>query len=260
MESLQKSYTIVLEQAKGASAWYMSNIKTKRKWSKRIRFWSILLFSLGGLVPLINAIILENKGDWQILNLGYIAIALAGTLLLFDRFFGLSSGWIRYITTEMEISKKIKEFELRWKIETYGKDLDNVPTEEAKELLRVLLDFMNLIEGIVKEETSAWSTDFQSSMAELQKSINNKVETIIPGNIKVSITNAKDFKKLKIRLDNLEIIDLKSPVHLFREISTGYHLVTVSGEDLTLSQVINAAEVANVEPGKMAEVSLSLGG
>ena len=63
METLQQSYTKVLEQAKGASSWYNRNIKAKKTWSKRIRFWSIILFGLGGLVPLINAFLVENDLD-----------------------------------------------------------------------------------------------------------------------------------------------------------------------------------------------------
>lgn len=247
-----------MEEAKSASKWYNVNKNVKKRWSKRIRFFSIALFGIGGLFPLINALISEWEGKFSVLNLGYISIALAGTLLLFDRFFGLSSGWIRYITTEMEINRRIKEFELKWAIETYEKDLDGLDPEEAKVFLRLLQDFIGLINELVKTETNAWAAEFQSNMAELQNSINNRINTLIPGSIKVNTKNAKKFKNLKIWMDNLETFDLKGPVHLFREVSTGYHLITVSGENIDSGQFIESAEVAHVEPGKMAEVSMEL--
>lgn len=259
METIAETYIKVIEQAKSAAIWYKNNIKDKRRYSRGIRMISIILFGLGGIIPLINALILENKGEYTILNLGYIAIALAGTLLLLDKFFGFSSGWIRYITTEMEITKKTKEFELRWKIETYGKNLADLPEEEAKELLRMLADFLLMVEEIVKEETSSWAMEFQNNMAELQKSINNKVETSMPGNIKVNLNNIRDYKKLKIKLDNQGSLDVKRKIYFFQRVHPGYHLITLTGESTT-DQLIESAEVVLVEAGKLSEITVNLEG
>ena len=257
METIAETYIKVIEQAKSASNWYKNNLRDKRRYSRGIRMISIILFGLGGIIPLINALILENKGEYTILNLGYIAIALAGTLLLLDKFFGFSSGWIRYITTEMEITKKTKEFELRWKIETYGKNLADLPEEEAKELLRMLADFLLMVEEIIKEETSSWAMEFQNNMAELQKSINNKVETSMPGNIKVNLNNIRDYKKLKIKLDNQGSMDVKTKIYFFQRVHPGYHLITLTGESAT-GQLVESAEVVLVEAGKLSEVTMNL--
>ncbi|WP_373495837.1 SLATT domain-containing protein [Aquiflexum sp.] len=257
MEPIAETYTMVIQQANNASTWYKENIRDKRRYSRGIRMISIILFGLGGIIPLINALILENQGKYTILNLGYISIALAGTLLLLDKFFGFSSGWIRYITTEMEITKKTKEFELRWKIETYGKNLAELPEEEAKELLRMLADFVLMVEEIVKEETSSWAMEFQNNMAELQKSINNKVETSMPGNIKVNLNNIKDYKKLKIKLDNHGSIDVRRKIYFFQRVNPGYHMITISGESTT-GQLVESAEVVLVEAGKLSELTVNL--
>ena len=106
---------------KGTSEWYLKHQKWMKRLSKLIRLLAIILFGLGGLIPMINALLLENQSDLRIMNLSYIAIATAGTLLLLNKFFGFSSGWIRFITTQMEIKRMITEFELRWKIETFRK-------------------------------------------------------------------------------------------------------------------------------------------
>lgn len=258
MDTIEETYTKVIQHANNTSNWYKVNIKAKRKYSRGIRLTSIILFGLGGIIPLINALILENKGETTILNLGYIAIAFAGTLLLLDKFFGFSSGWIRYITTEMEITKKTKEFELRWRIETYRKNLAELPEEEAKELLRMLADFLVMVEEIVTEETSSWALEFQSNMAELQKSINTKVETSMPGSIKVILTNITNHKKLKIKLDNIGSMDVKRKIYFFQGVIPGYHVITVSGEIITTGESFESAEVVMVEAGKLAEVTIKL--
>ncbi|MCL6257452.1 SLATT domain-containing protein [Aquiflexum sp. TKW24L] len=258
MKTLKEIYDKVISKANEASNWYAYSKKNKKKYSKWIRFWSIILFGFGGLIPLINALFLENDFKFNFLNLGYISIAFAGTLLLLDRFFGFSSGWIRYMTTEMEIQKKIREFELRWEIETFRADLVSIPPEEAKELLRMLMDFSVLIDEIVKEETSSWVTEFQSSMAELQKSINNKLETTQPGNIKVNVNQFNNYKNIKIKLDSLAFANMISPIYLYKEVSSGYHLITITGQKLEPISNFEMAEVAKVEAGKLTEVTINL--
>ncbi|TXE06717.1 SLATT domain-containing protein [Algoriphagus aquimarinus] len=258
METIEETFINTIQEANNASNWYKVNIKAKRKYSRGIRLTSIILFGLGGIIPLINALILENKGETTILNLGYIAIAFAGTLLLLDKFFGFSSGWIRYITTEMEITKKIKEFELRWKIETYGKNLAVIPEEEAKELLSMLADFIIMIKEIVKEETSAWALEFQTNMAELQKSINNKIETTIPGSIKVTLSNISDYKNLKIKLNNMGSLDVKRKIYFFQGVPPGYHVISLIGENIATNQLFESAEVVLAEAGKLTEFTMNL--
>jgi hypothetical protein len=258
MESIQETYDKTIEKAINASTWYRVNIKGKRKSSRGIRFFSIMLFGLGGIIPLINAIILENKWQMSILNYGYIAVAFAGTLLLLDKFFGFSTAWIRYIKAEMDISKKTKEFELKWKIETYGKNLELLPEEEAKELLRMLSDFLMTIEEIVMEETNKWEMEFQTNISELQKSIDSKVETSTPGSIKVTLTNISNHKNLKIKLDNVGSVDVKRNIYLFQGVSPGHHMITLKGEVIDSDKSVESAEVVLVEAGKLVEITVSL--
>lgn len=261
MNTITSTYEEILVKAKGASTWYVKNQKWMKRLSKLIRLFSIILFGLGGLIPMVNSLLLENQSDLKIVNLGYIAIAIAGTLLLVDKFFGFSSGWIRFITANMEIDRMIVEFEMRWKIETFGKDLEKISEEDGKVLLTLLMDFIFQINEVMKQETNSWVSEFQSNLAELQKSISNKAESAMPGNVKVSITNTKNFSNLKIRLDNnLGIADFISPIHLFREVKPGYHLITVTGESIDTGESIKVTEVAHVEAGKLAEVTVDLEG
>lgn len=259
MNTITSTYEEVLAKANGSAAWYVKNQKWMKRLSKIIRLLSIVLFGLGGLIPMINSLLLENQSDLKIVNLGYIAIAIAGTLLLVDKFFGFSSGWIRFITANMEIERMIVEFEMRWKIETFGKDLENISEEEGKIMLTLLMDFVFQINEVMKQETNSWVSEFQSNLAELQESISNKTASTLPGNIKVNITNTKNYDNLKIRLDNnLGVVDFISPIHLFREVKPGYHQITVSGESIESGKSMKATEVAHVEAGKLAEVTVDL--
>ena len=83
-------------------------------------------------------------------------------------------------------------------------------------MLTVLMDFIFQINEVMKQETNSWLSEFQSNLAELQKSISNKTASSTPGNIKVNLANTKNFDRLKIKLDyNLGTLDFISTTHLF---------------------------------------------
>ncbi|EON76333.1 hypothetical protein ADIS_3461 [Lunatimonas lonarensis] len=258
---ISNTYHEIISKATDDAQWYVDNQVWMKRLSKSIRLGSIVLFALGGLIPMIHSLLLENEFPVNIVNLGYISIAAAGTLLLLDKFFGFSSGWIRFITTHLEMKRKIVEFEMRWKIETFGKNLDEISEEEGKVLLSMLADFISQINDIKYQETNAWVSEFQSNLAELQRSVHQKSESSSPGNIKVSLVNTGPFDKLKIRLDNnLGMADVKGPGYLFRDVKPGYHQVTLLAESSSRGSNQEFTAVAHVEAGKLAEVLIDLGG
>jgi hypothetical protein len=261
MDAITATHQEVIERATKSADWYVDNQVWMKRLSKSIRLMSIVLFALGGLIPMIHSLLLENEFPFKIVNLGYISIATAGTLLLLDKFFGFSSGWIRFITTHMEMKRKIVEFEMRWKIETYGKNLAEISEEEGKLLLSMLADFVSQINEIMYQETNAWVAEFQSNLAELQRSINQKSEASSPGNIKVRLVNIGHFGKLRIRLNNnLGFTEVKGPEFLFRDVKPGFHQVTLLAEATATEKVTEYSAVAQVESGKLAEVMIDLGG
>ncbi len=258
MAAIQQTYEAIISDAKAQADWYLRNKNENKTMSRSIRFFSILFFGLGGLFPLIGAATDEGDLMHGIADWGYISLALAGILIMLDKFFGFSSGWIRYITTEMEIRKKIKEFEMVWNIDTLGLDLSNLETEIAKVLLKGMKDFALLIDELVKQETNSWAMEFQSNISELQKAIDSKLETVSPGSIKTVVSNTKDYKNLKIKLDNLGSSDIIGNVFLFKGVSSGHHLITVTGTKGENNEKIELAEVVVVESNKLSAVEITM--
>jgi hypothetical protein len=72
---------------------------------------------LGLLCPLLDAagkdcaLSLFNFTT-SFLHLGHLLIGLAGVIMLYDRTFGLSTGWMRFIETQMKLEKALIEFRL----------------------------------------------------------------------------------------------------------------------------------------------------
>jgi SMODS and SLOG-associating 2TM effector domain 2 len=75
--------------------WYLQDKRGKRIWSRGLRLLVILLVTAGGLQPLLDAAAPgPSRTAW-----GYVLLAQAAACIGFDRFFGVSSGWMRAMTT-----------------------------------------------------------------------------------------------------------------------------------------------------------------
>jgi hypothetical protein len=249
---LNDQYEKTIAHCADREKWYKDNVKKKTLPSKVIRFASIILIGLGGIFPLIG-------GSFK--DYGYISIATAGVLLFLDRFFGFSSGWIRYILIEMEIGKRKKEFEIKWRIEMAKIDLRNaeITIENAIELMNMLKDFSCQIEELVMQETNTWAAEFQSNISELQKMASEKMEALKPGSIKIVIKKSGTYKSLKILTDGIERKETPGTEALIDNVSPGSHeirVVTVPVDEKDQSKTITAVVV--VEANKMAIVEVAI--
>ena len=93
--ALAKLYRYAEGRAIEATDWYLQDKRGKRIWSRGLRLLAILLVTAGALQPLLDAAAPgPSRTAW-----GYVLLALAAACIGLDRFFGLSSGWMRSMTT-----------------------------------------------------------------------------------------------------------------------------------------------------------------
>lgn len=175
--SLKVLRKYVENQATGLLQWYYGKKIWKARMSSFLRVLTITLFSLGGLVPLIkaiappNAAFINSKEGFDFGQLGYLLIALAAAAIALDRFFGFSSGWIRYITTALSIERALDEFRMEWARITATMQGNQPAAEKLEELIQLCKTFCIGIRSQVEQETKAWVLEFQSNLSELEKEL-----------------------------------------------------------------------------------------
>src|SRR5215216_7334055 len=92
--ALTQLYRYAEARAIDAIDWYLADKRGKRIWSRGLRLLAILLVTAGALQPLLDAAAPgPSRTAW-----GYVLLAMAAACIGFDRFFGLSSGWMRSMT------------------------------------------------------------------------------------------------------------------------------------------------------------------
>ena len=257
-ESLILVHQWAVNKAHERIDWYKDNSKTKRILSVLLRIIVIFFVAAGGLCPLIDATeVFKQLGidSFTLGKWGYVSIALAAAIVGFDKFFGLSTGWMRFIVTQLSLERVLQEFHYDWAFLLAQQQEQQVKTNIP--LLQRAKDFTLKVEDLVKQETDAWVQEFQSDIAELTKVLKTEVETRKPGSIRVTVTNAKDFERVAIRLNDNQIKELIGVTEgLIEAVPPGRYEITAVGKKD--NKEYNESNVIEVQPNAMASVKITL--
>lgn len=257
-ESLILMHQWAVKKAHERINWYKDNSKTKRILSVLLRIIVIFFVAAGGLCPLIDATgVFKQVGldSFTLGKWGYVSMAFAAAIVGFDKFFGLSTGWMRFIVTQLSLERVLQEFHYDWAFLLAQQQEQQVKTNIP--LLKRAKDFTLRVEDLVKQETDAWVQEFQSDIAELTKVLKTEVETRKPGSIRVTVTNAKNFERVAIRLNDNQIKELIGVTEgLIEAVPPGRYEVTAVGKKD--NRECKDSKVIEVQPNAMASVEITL--
>jgi hypothetical protein len=186
-----------------------------------------------------------------------VAFATAAALVLADKFFGLSSGWMRFIKTQITLERALTEFRCDWVMLLSKLPAQSPPPDQILLLLQRVKDFSSLVYAQVQQETEAWILEFQSNLAELDKTARAQAEARKPGSIEVVVANAADFDGgVLALLDGAEEKKIVGGKGLFAVVTPGPHEVRVRGTKA--GKTFEANEVIKVAPDAVAPATLTI--
>lgn len=91
----------------------------------------------------------------------------------FDKFFGFSSAWMRYMLTHICLQKKFADFQLEWLKRRSFVDKD-LSKEQAEQLFSFLQAFQVGLLAEVELEIQSWVAEFQSNLVQLDDRISKE--------------------------------------------------------------------------------------
>jgi hypothetical protein len=258
-ESLDAVYGRAIANAENDIEWYQSRKKPSRIRSQWLRFFSIVLAAVGALCPLLDAtriveIYTGAPSNFALGQWGYVFLAAAAAIVGYDFYFGHSSGWMRFIVTQISIERALKEFQYDWLL--LKAQQENNPLNPQIFLQRAK-DFTLQIENLKKQETDAWVAEFQTNISQLEKVLKTELEVRKPGSIKVAIKNCADFDKILIRLNDNPVKELDGVSEgIINTVSPGRYEVTVIGKKGEKES--KASKVVEVQAGAMTSAEFTL--
>ena len=171
----------VESEARRQIDWYLRKMKLKSLASTVLRFVAIALFVVGALVPVLKATLMPDtvkRLPFDFAEAGYLLIGIAGGCIALDRFFGYSTGWIRYMTSALALDKSLEEFRMEW-ARHLAKLRGGLPNEiQLDQLLLTCETFSLAIRSQVEQETKAWVIEFRSNLAQLERDLESKADEV----------------------------------------------------------------------------------
>ncbi|SDD55314.1 SLATT domain-containing protein [Streptomyces prasinopilosus] len=156
---LDELYRWVERGALDTAAWYLADRAWKRRCARVLRTGTVVGAATGAALPLLDLTgATDGAAPW-----GYMGLLLAVACGAADRFFGVTSGWMRDVATAQAVQRRLQAFQFDWASECVREVLgpaEGTASEAAERCLSVLRRFSEDVSELVRVETADWMMDF----------------------------------------------------------------------------------------------------
>jgi hypothetical protein len=163
---LHELYRWAERGALDTAAWYLADRVWKRRGARALRGGAATGAVAGAALPLLDLTgVVGDVAPW-----GYLALLLAVACVAVDRFFGVTSGWIRDVATAQAVQRRLQALQFDWASESVREVLgpaEGTASEAAERCLGVLRRFAEDVAELVRVETADWMVEFRTGSAPL---------------------------------------------------------------------------------------------
>ncbi|MGW0534140.1 SLATT domain-containing protein [Streptomyces sp. NPDC003032] len=173
-ERLDELYRWVEQGALTTAEWYLTDRGWKRRGARLLRAGAALGAVGAGALPLLDlAGAVESVASW-----GFVSLLAGVACVGCDRFFGLTSGWMRDVATAQAVQRRLQALQFDWASESVREVLgptEGTAGEAAERCLGVLRRFSEDVTELVRAETSDWMVEFRAGPVPLV------MQSMVPG-------------------------------------------------------------------------------
>lgn len=163
---LDELYRWVESGALRVADWYLADRLWKRRTAHLLRAGATAGAVVGLALPLLELNgVLDGGTGW-----GYLALLLAVACVAADRYFGLTSGWMRGVATAQAVQRRLEALQFDWAAESVREVLgpaEGTTSEAVERCLLVLRRFCEDVSELVRTETGGWMVEFRTGPAPL---------------------------------------------------------------------------------------------
>ncbi|ARF73461.1 SLATT domain-containing protein [Streptomyces sp. NPDC012600] len=163
-DRLGELYRWVESGALATADWYLHDRVWKRRGARALRLGTAAGGVAGAALPLLDLTgTLSGSAGW-----GYLSLLLGAACMACDRYFGLTSGWIRNLATAQAVQRRLQVLQFDWASECVRETLgpaEGTASEAAERCLGVLRRFSEDVTELVRSETADWMVEFRAGPA-----------------------------------------------------------------------------------------------
>ncbi|MEU8587091.1 SLATT domain-containing protein [Streptomyces sp. NPDC048664] len=160
-QRLDELYRWVESRALRTAAWYLANRTWKRRGALLLRGGAAAGAVCGAALPLLDlTAVVGGVAPWA-----YLSLLLGAACVAADRFFGVTSGWMRDVATAQAVQRRLQALQFDWASESVREVLgptEGTAGEAAERCLAVLRRFSEDVTELVRAETADWMVEFRA--------------------------------------------------------------------------------------------------
>ncbi|MEU9467695.1 SLATT domain-containing protein [Streptomyces avermitilis] len=165
-ERLDELYRWVERGALDTAAWYLADRRWKRRGARALRAGATAGAVCGAALPLLDLTgVVGGVTPWA-----YLALLVGVACVAGDRFFGVTSGWMRDVATAQAVQRRLQALQFDWASESVREVLgpaEGTAGEASERCLGVLRRFSEDVTELVRAETADWMVEFRTGSAPL---------------------------------------------------------------------------------------------
>ncbi len=173
-ERLDELYRWVERGALNTAEWYLADRGLKRRGARVLRAGAALGAVGAGVLPLLDLVgAVGSVATW-----GFVSLLAGVACVGCDRFFGLTSGWMRNVATAQAVQRRLQVLQFDWASESVREVLgptEGTAGEAAERCLGVLRKFSEDVTELVRSETTDWMVEFRAGPVPLV------MQAMVPG-------------------------------------------------------------------------------
>ncbi len=257
INSLEKVFKYVSSEAQQAINWYLSKKNSKRIWARILRFAAILATTVAGLIPLLSQISISHQKMSVSPAWASVALVVAVALVGFDKFFGFSSAWIRFLTTEVQIRKTLQAFQIDWEIQKAALKGADPSDDQVQDMLIQCKTFLAQINVILENEMTSWKQEFQAALKQIDDTAKVQAEVRELGGANVNITNGdKCDNGWELTIDGGSSKHYTGKSAALSNLTPGIHTIRVEGK--VGNKAVQAENAIPIPPGDTIRIELDM--
>lgn len=168
--SLTEVYEHAVGLAVAAERWYASKRPAKRAAGRTLRVGTVVLGAIAAVIPILSEITAAHGDPGIAPGWAAVSLAIAAAFISLDRFFGFSSGWMRFMEAELQLTRLRHTFEYAWN-DLRATSQDPPDDAELAAYLKLAEEFVLAVDGIVAQETAGWITEFRGGLAHTEQGL-----------------------------------------------------------------------------------------
>ncbi|HEX8438310.1 DUF4231 domain-containing protein [Archangium sp.] len=268
-QELQQLYAALVAKTQEAIRWYDRHKSKHKRRAVLFRGAAVALAGLASIVPIAISMFPSAWEPQRWVPVASILAALSAGCVAFDRLFGFSANWMRYLTALLELQHQLELLQFGWSRRALETRLSGgLKGDNLTASLNLLQTALASVNQALKTETLEWVTHFAGALQEFEKSVSaQRVATATSpvllaatqGALRVQVVelDALDDRRYEIQLGATATPEPHTgATKAFAHLAPGQHLLRVTAK--RGGKPVSVEDIVTIKPGETASVSVTL--